>query len=294
MTPVVKPQVRPVDLATAQRLDGDWIAVIGEDRPFRFSGEYRSSELKNGYQMLYPAPDFATFLVGIATHAAIQSAESEAHEEAQRRASDVVLAPYEQVLDEILVHGMFKHAVQLQNSSAEIDVVATTAGGAETPVIELAAHAIMAQSRRALIVDLVARVQNPSITGDDSGYVHKVRVISNPIGVEERRVDSYWVEDEGRQLKQTVSRLLAQAIDLFIADATQHLQPLEDKQITARYQFGSERRIERASLLQQSCARMTLRTLRGWVLSVPVLDSLKRNTGCMDTEVVSHREVPSV
>ncbi|PUB80860.1 MAG: hypothetical protein DBP01_17035 [gamma proteobacterium symbiont of Ctena orbiculata] len=200
--------------------------------------------------------------------------------------------PYEQVLDEILVHSMFKRAVQLQNSSAEIDVVATTAGRLETPVIELAAHTIMAQSRRALIVDLVARVKSPSMFDDDSDYVHKVRVISKPTGVEDHKVDSYWVENEGHQLKQTVTRLLAQAIDLFIADATQHLQPLQDKQITARYQFGSERRIERASLLEQSCARLTLRTLRGWVLSVPVLDSLKHSTDCMDTEVVSHHEVP--
>jgi hypothetical protein len=290
-TSAVKPQVRPVDEATSKRLDGSWIAVVGEDRAFKFIGEYRDSTTNNGYQMLYPAPNFAGFLVGVATHAALQSAQSNALAEEQLRSSNEVLEPYQQVLGEIFVHSAFERALQMRESSAKI-VVSNEAHGMAEPEVDLAAQAIMAQSSRALIVDLVAKVKDISVSDDTSEYVHKVRVVSNPIEANEDKINDYWLADGGHRLKQAVSSLLARAIDLFIADATQHLQPLQDKQITARYQFGNERRTERAIVLEQSCMRETLRTLRGWVLSVPVLDSLKHQRDCTDTEVTLHGEVP--
>ena len=290
-TPTVKPQVRAVDAATAKRLDGAWIAVVGEDREFSFSGEYRDSETQYGYQMLYPAPNFVGFLAGVATHAALQSAQNDAHLEAQRKISDEVLAPYRQVLGEIRVHEMFSSALSMSESGAGTNLVVASSETA-TPEVNLAAHAIMAQSRRALIVDLVAKVKDASVSGDDGGYVHKIRVISDPVPAGNDSVNDYWLADDGGRLKQTVSSLLARAIDLFMADATRHLQPLRKKQLTARYQFGNEQRRERAVLLEQTCARQTLRTLRGWVLSVPVQDNLKAEASCKGNEVASHREVP--
>ena len=287
-TPTAKPQVRPVDQATAKRLDGAWIAVVDEDRAFRFVGEYRDNETNQGYQMLYPAPNFAGFLAGVATHAALQSAQNDAHIEALHRASDEVLKPFQQVLDEIHVHSVFKQALQMRDASNEI-AVKNAVSGTRGPEVDLAAHAIMAQSRRALIVDLVAKVKNPSDPDDDAtGYVHKVRVISNPIEASDDNINDYWLADDGLQLKQTVVRLLARAIDLFVADATRHLRPLQKKQITARYQFGNERRTERVIVLEHTCSRQTLRTLRGWILSVPVPDGSKPQMDCADQDVVSH------
>ncbi len=280
-----------MDDVTAARLNGAWIAVIGEDRPFQFNGEYRDGGTNQGYQMLYPAPNFAAFLAGVATHAALQSAQNDAHAEAQRRVSNEVLAPYQQVLDEIHVHEAFRRALQMRASRTEIELASTPHESYE-PEVDLAAHAIMAQSRRALIVDLVARIRNPAAPDDDSQYVHKVRVISNPIKANGDAVDDYWLAAHGDRLKQTVSRLLARAIDLLIADATRQLTPAQNKQISARYQFGSERRTERANLLEQSCARQTLRTLRGWVLSVPVAEGFKSGASCPDGEVVSRQETP--
>lgn len=294
MTPTVKPQVRAVDAATAKRLDGVWVAVVGKDRAFPFNGEYRDGKTQHGYQMLYPAPNFAGFLAGVATHAVLQSAQNDAHIEAQRKASGEILAPYQQVLGEILVHDSFRNALLMSESGTGINMVELS-GDSTAPQVYLAAHAIMAQSRRALIVDLVAKIKDSSVPDDDVGYVHKVRVISDPVDTHDDSVNAnqYWLADDGRQLKQTVTSLLARAIDLFMADATQHLLPLSDKQVTARYQFGDERRTERAVLLEQSCARQTIRTLRGWVLSVPVLDSLEARAQCKDTEIATHSEVPS-
>jgi hypothetical protein len=291
-TPTVKPQVWEVDAATAKRLEGAWVAVVGDDRAFTFNGEFRDSKAQYGYQMLYPAPNLVGFLAGVATHAALQSAQNDAHIEAQRKASDEILAPYRQVLGEILVHDAFRSALGMSESGAGIDVVDALSENTALEVY-LAAHAIMAQSRQALIVDLVAKVKNTSTPEDNAEYVHKVRVISDPVVVNDDSINNYWLADDGRQLKQTVTSLLARAIDLFMADATRHLRPLSDKPITARYQFGDEHRTERAVLLEQSCARQTLRTLRGWVLSVPVPESLKAEARCKDTEIATHSEVPS-
>jgi hypothetical protein len=290
-TPTIKPQVRPVDAVTAKRLDGAWVAVVGEDRVFTFNGEYRDSETQHGYQMLYPAPNFVGFLAGVATHAALQSAQNNAHLEAQRKASDEVLAPYRQVLDKIRVQEVFSSALRMSESGAGVEVTAVSKDAA-MPEVALAAHAIMAQSRRALIVDLVAKIKDTSAAENSAEYVHKVRVISDAIEVSDDSVDDYWLADDGRRLKQTVSSLLARAIDLFDADATRHLQTPGQKQITARYQFGNEQRRERAILLEQSCSRQTLRTLRGWVLSVPVLSRLKGEAQCRSTDVATHSEAP--
>ncbi|MBT0959802.1 hypothetical protein [Denitromonas iodatirespirans] len=258
-----------MDAAAAARLEGPWVAVVGENRPFPFLGEYRDNGSTNAYQMLYPAPNMAAFIAGVATHAALQSAANDARATAQSRQSDRVLAPYVNAIGKLDTHGVFHEALRMRQSQAEISMSAD-ATSASSLQVHLAAHAIMAQSQRALIVDLVARIDQMAGQDDEFAFVHKVRVISDPILAEDDAVSMYWLENDGHRLKTTTENLLAKAIDLFVADATRHLAPSTLSQISARYRFGNEQRTERADLLAEPCGRQILRTLRGWVLSVPV------------------------
>jgi hypothetical protein len=49
---------------------------------------------------------------------------------------------------------------------------------------------------------------------------------------------------------------------------------------TVRYQEGGAEKIERAQVLEQQCGRTVLRTLRGWLLSVPAQVEAASATRC--------------
>lgn len=278
VTPVVRSEIRHVDAAAADRLTGRWTAVVGADQAMPFRGEMMSTGVGAGYQMFYPAPNFAGFLAGVATHAALQSSANAAQAEAEREMADRVLKRFDRVLGQIRVHQAFSEAIDRLQVADRVSVSAFPSAH-PSPYVEFRVLGTLAQSRRALMIDLMARLQaDPS--GTTPEFVHKVRVISDPVTASEENVYAYWLDDDGARLKRTVSSLISEAIALFLADAGQQFGADDARSVSVRYRFGAERRIERAQLLVDGCSRKVLRNLRGWIVSVPAPEKRQDALAC--------------
>ncbi len=221
-------------------------------------------EVGMGFQIgPYQVPGAAGLLAAILTHAVISdSMQSSEYQQAQQ-ASDRVLDPYATVLGAWSAANLWNTAVAAAPSSLGIRVWdGQTAPGAGS-VVQTAPTFTLAPDESVVILDVAIKLVAP---GADSVET-LVRVVSSPLGGIDPR--SHWSADEARQLKSTAAAMLAHAIDIahrYAIHSDNDLAPMR----THRYMLGADERAERAQQLAGNCARLELRNLRGFLMSVPI------------------------
>ncbi|MGB7182088.1 MAG: hypothetical protein WA888_24470 [Burkholderiaceae bacterium] len=268
---------------SGEKLGENWAAIVGPDRPVNFTGEYRGSGTSTrGPTPLYPGHDLATFLASILTHALIQNSVTNAEQQARLNQANSILEPFADILKTLTVQELFRTAV---NKAAPSAIVQATNTQHVRPV-DLVAQFTMAADKKAIYLDLIGRFKAIRAAPTEKDYLHFVRVISKPLDSSESQPDKFWNNNNGIALQTTAQELLNIGMTLFVADANGQYQHETDKQITAGYFLGTSRRFERATLLAKQCDRQTLRTLRGWILSVPVVATATTVGACPQPEAV--------
>jgi hypothetical protein len=216
--------------------------------------------------MMYPVPAGAAgpvgLLVGILTHAAINSGARSAEAKRIEEEADKVLLPLRDRLDRLLLRDIEQLALPRLESRQAWRLLAAGERADDAWIIETQPVFLLTQDRRAMVLESFVRVfdggaKTPTIE-------RAVRVVSAPIQGAE--VDAYWRAAEVDRLAQTGAALVAEAIRTAMLDAQ---AGGELTQRTVRYAEGAADRFERAMVLTDQCGRTTLRTLRGGVMSVP-------------------------
>lgn len=103
-----------------------------------------------------------------------------------------------------------------------------------------------------------------------------VRVVSSPLNLPD--VAAHLAADDAQALKATATAMFRHALGLAAREAQLRNtaatggEPASPEVATRthRYLMGSHSRAERGQKVGESCGRVMLRTLRGWVLSAPV------------------------
>ena len=219
-----------------------------------------------GAAMMYPAPSAAGFLVAVITHGVLVEAQKNSQKQAMHEAADKVLAPYRAVIDGFKHRELMLKALEKTGwGGARRLIGAAEPRGADWVVESLPAYS-MTQDQRALVLDNSVSVHRP---GDAAGAVYQttVRVVSQPRAEQDPQL--FWTGQDGAALKDESTSLLAHSLELALRDAdgvTATGQPVFK---TVRYREGEAEKMERAQLLGQRCQRQVVRTLRGWLMSIP-------------------------
>lgn len=66
-----------------------------------------------------------------------------------------------------------------------------------------------------------------------------------------------------------MTSLLASAIELGVSDASGQFEGHQQAEASQRLRVGGDERVERGRLLRTSCGRITVRSLRVWVIDAP-------------------------
>jgi hypothetical protein len=263
-------------LARAVPVDGPWLVRTPAEEKVQFRGVVSFENAGIGpHGMVYPAPNLIGFLAAIAVHGAISGSVQDKRLAALRESADKVLVPYQPVLDKI------SHATLLPPALAK-----ATRGGAkrhltesEAPnqwVIESAPVFSMTQDQRALVLDNAFVVRGPELDAPVV-YQNVVRVVATPLpaGDEKAPVSETWLAEEGRRLREQSIELMGESIDLMFGELARGPAAAEEReQKTVRYHEGGVVKMERASPLAEGCERVVLKTLRGWLMSVPRLPAI--------------------
>lgn len=223
------------------------------------------------YGGFYPAPNLIGFLAAIAVHGAISSAAQDKKKAAIRETADKVLEPYQPVLDTILHAQLLPQA--LSKTSRHGSTSLASAGEVtDRWLIEAVPVFSLTQDQRALVLDNALVVRGPE---KDSPVVYQnvVRVVAKPLpgGDDSAPVSATWLADDGRRLREQSAELLTESLDLLFAELARGPGATDDpsRQRTVRYFEGGIVKMERAAPLVERCDRAVLKTLRGWVMSVP-------------------------
>lgn len=222
-------------------------------------------------QMLYPAPGVAGLLVAIMAHAAINQGVQSAARKREQEEADRVLEPYLPALRSWPAAALWEAAVAAAQPAHSLKAWDAAQPAGDQAAVEVAPVFTLSQDEGVLIADVA--IKRTSATGAPPTE-SVVRVVSSPHSAADAR--AFWSADEGRPLKATAAQMLAHALVL-----NEQWAPTAGADVptrTHRYVQGQVERSERAQLLAGDCARAVLRTLRGWLLSVPL--SPKEGEAC--------------
>lgn len=217
----------------------------------------------SGGQLLYPtgSAGLAGLLVAVLTHAAISSGVQSAERKKAQDEADRVLEPY---LTEL--RGWPASHLWAAALTAEPAISAWDGQGPapNAPVAEAVPVFTLAQDEGVLLLDLAVKLTpNPGAAALET----LVRVVSSPHEAADAR--QFWSADGAKQLKAAAASMLAHALTLAAQHGAQPSTP-DVPTRTHRYMQGAQERSERAQQLSVGCSRAVLRTLRGWLMSVPV------------------------
>lgn len=209
-----------------------------------------------GLTMLYPAPNAAGFLAAVLTHALLVQGGRSAQQKARQAEADKVLKP---------------HAATIATLSAEVLLAAARERLAQPLleagrglVVQMEPRYALVRDGRTLVLDNALRVHAadmPSV----ARFETTVRVISTPCDATDPT--AHWIAEGGLALKRESAAMLAHSI----AIALSPLAPTDAQAFrTQRYRFGHQEKMERGQPVATGCARIVLRTLRDWLMSVPI------------------------
>ncbi len=220
--------------------------------------------------ILYPAPNLIGLFAAVITHGLIADSAQEKKKAEIRAEADKVLLPYQPVLEKISHGALFEQGLAKTTRGAGKKLLGAAEVAQGEWVIETVPVFSMTQDERALVLDNAIAVRSPEAPAVVL-YQNVVRVVSLPRPAQEDKTVllNLWSAEDGRALRQESASLFAESMDLVLADLAKGPHTAELVQKTIRYPEGGSERMERAALLSERCDRILLKTLRGWLMSVP-------------------------
>lgn len=255
---------------------------LPKDKRVSFSGiaDYDAAGGRPGF-MLYPAPDPITAVAGLVTHATILGYQKR-HEKSQIRATaDGVLAPYTGVLENFSNEDLMRQGLDVLDIKGSKRLLAEAEHEVPGVLIDCVPAFFMTQDGRALVLENSIRIRRIDAPPATSGGVVKqaapavtattVKIVGSPLPDTDSNVEAYWMTDGGDALRTASVNLFRDSLKLALENMQAAAPASAADFHTIRYREGGSEKMERAAVIFTMQSRLVLKNLRGWILSVPVL-----------------------
>ncbi|MES2088578.1 MAG: hypothetical protein V4532_01145 [Pseudomonadota bacterium] len=219
--------------------------------------------------MLYPAPGVAGLVAAVITHAFVSESVRSAEKTRIQTSADLVLAPYQEILQRFQNRELMQKGLEKSLFGKPKRLAEAAEDISSDWVIDSIPSYSMTYDRSAIILENVLTIRKPGALHDEA-YQNTVRVVSQAKVSDDLK--AFWAIDQGASLKDESVRLFAASLDLGLADA-QRASGEAHAHKTVRYKEGTAEKMERGEVLDEHCGRIVIRTLRGWVMSVPARSS---------------------
>lgn len=220
----------------------------------------------SAYQMAYPGgAGLAGFFVAIATHGALEESSKSTRRTKEQEAADKVLDSFGDAITGFTNKELMQLALDrlsIKGASKLIEASDTSNSGW---VVESAPVFGISQDKSAIVLDVALTVysQNAPSAGR---YQNTIRVVSNPRVAPEADVSD---AQKAMQIRQDSVDLFAHSLKIVLRELALEPTGGTEVQKTFRYQEGTVTKMERGQLLIEGCNRLLIKTLRGWLMSVP-------------------------
>lgn len=216
-------------------------------------------------QILY-GPGAVAGIAGLVAHGAILKGMRDKQKTAMQLEADKVLEPYEPVLKTFAQKELADGVLTSDATSPRAALARLGDGTTAEWIVDSVPTFSMTQDSSAIVLDHLVTIQHSG--SKKPAYQNSIRVLSAVR--EELNPAAYWSGDAGAALRGTSLQLYRESLDLALRDAASSPGSAAARHETVRYREGRRERVERAEVLELGCNRAVIRTLRGWVMSVPV------------------------
>jgi hypothetical protein len=220
-----------------------------------------------GY-MMYAGPPAAA-LVGVLTHGVIESQKQAREKRNKNSLSDLVLAPYQPSLSRFTNAELMRRALDGLTTHGDKVLIQFSERAGPGWLIECSPEFFMTQDARALVLQNAIVIHSPD-AASPATFKNVVEVVGQPRDSVGKDSDNTWMIEGGALLTSASVDLLRESMNLALSDLHGEFAGHSVAYQTVRYPRGGAEKMERAQILRVIRERVVLKTLRGWIMSVPV------------------------
>jgi hypothetical protein len=214
---------------------------------------------------LYPAPNVGGLVVAVLTHGALSASAQQSQRDKLQEEADQVLAPYRPLLDAYEQRELLQRALErIPFTPKKLGEAADPRGDGEL-LVEAAPTFFMTPDQSAIVLENAIAFHSATHASAPSPIL--VRVVSPPRAQSDAAL-AHWSAQGGERLKQETSRLYAESVAIALRYGAAP-ESAGARQRTVRYPLGLVEKMERATVLEEDCRSVLIRTLRGALMSVP-------------------------
>jgi hypothetical protein len=220
-----------------------------------------------GSPMMYAGP-LPLLLVEVAAQGAFESHKQANEKKSKNSLDDIVLAPYQGSLSHFTNAELMSRALQeLPTHGAKALLQYSEKAGAGW-LIECSPRFFMTQDARALVLQNDIVIHSPD-AASPATFKNVVEVVGPPRDSVGKDSENTWMIQDGALLNSASVELLRESVSLALSEVRGDFAGPARAYHTVRYPRGGEEKMERAQTLRQTPQRVVLKTLRGWIMSVP-------------------------
>jgi len=225
--------------------------------------------------MMYPGDNAGVFLVSILTHAAVQSSVTEKNRQKRQDNADLVLDDYKQAIEIFNGDFLLKSLNTLQVSYGEILLDRyETQLSQDNPTNEFVVKVLPAyyltQNANTLVLNIQFNFYE-SLNKLETSARKVIEIVSDPIFTTDS-LEAVEVGERRARFIETGKTLFHQSLKLALETQYGNLKPTKKVEKTIRYEENGRKKVERGTMIINTCNRQVFTTLRGVVKSVPKLE----------------------
>ncbi|QFT57000.1 hypothetical protein [Microbulbifer sp. THAF38] len=228
--------------------------------PFRGQVNYDNLDVNHG-QMAYIGVTPGAFAGSILAHALIVGAAGDSKKKAEQEEADKILDLYREAIATFTAANLTKAAVvDFQQKNIAFNV--WEAENSDPWIVQSYPMFFLSQDRSTLTLKNSVSIFEKN-NRENPAYQNLIEVVSSPVNEDKSNVIPVAALNE-LSIKLFVDSLVVMKTEL----SGEH--KLDSKEKTLSFYSGGKKVYERGRILSESCDRMSFRTLRGWVKSVPI------------------------
>ncbi|SES67661.1 hypothetical protein SAMN05216412_101199 [Nitrosospira multiformis] len=197
-------------------------------------------------------------------------------EELQAEA-DRVLLPYQTALGDFTYRELVQRGLNKTSVGGSKKWVEFNTPSVAEWVVEVTPFFTLTQDQSAIVLNNHLSIYAPGSPSEPL-YKNLIRIVSDPR--DEPDPAGFWMMGGGERLKEESANLFARSLEIAwgeIDSASRKDDPARPK--TIRYRQGKSEKTERAGVIDMKCSRALVRSLRGWLMSVPLAEPRENATG---------------
>jgi hypothetical protein len=217
--------------------------------------------------MMY-GPTLVGAVVGIIAHGMIESHQQAKEKKSKNALGDIVLAPYRPSLSHFTNAELMRRALDgLATDGGKVLIQSSERAGPGW-LIECSPAFLMTQDARALVLQNSIVIHSPDAASPVT-FKNVVEVVGRPRESVGADSENTWMIQDGALLMNASVDLLRESLSLALGELRGDFAGHTAAYRTVRYPRGGTEKMERAQVLRETRLRIVIKTLRGWIMSVP-------------------------